>query len=167
MGIVAGLVVGFTLRAPQTATRTPVEAMDAASRDGAYLAKLDVENGRKPRFASGRWSSNSDRALFITAYEEGYQEASESRIGSEPKATANEKAGYRQGVADGAADQAASLPFRPDKTTLHYLKVGQDSIQSNDDEIKFRQEYRYAYINGYQQGYYSTEKAPEWAYYAQ
>ena len=167
MGLVAGLLIGITVHASRPATPTTSGAMDAASRDGSYLAKLDVENTRKPRLASGRWSSNSDRARFITGYEEGYQQAAEARIAGLPKADANEKAGYMQGLSDGAADQAASQPFRPDKAKLHYMSPAGGSFQSGEDEIKYRQEYRYAYLNGYQEGYYSQQKGSLWSYYAQ
>src|SRR6266852_6005515 len=108
LGLVAGLLIGITVRAPRSATPTRPGAMDAASRDGSYLARLDVENARKPRLASGRWSSNSDRARFITGYEEGYQQAAETHNADLPKADADEKSGYQQGLSDGATDQAAS-----------------------------------------------------------
>ena len=167
MGVIAGLVVGFTLRTPVQGTHATAEAMDAASRDGSYLAGLDVENARKPRLASGRWSSNSDRARFIAGYEEGYDQASDARFGGLPKADANEKAGYRQGLNDGAADSAGAQPFRPDKATLQYLRGADASLNGGENEVKYRQEYRYAYLNGYQEGYYSQQKAPLWSYYAQ
>src|SRR5258707_1250548 len=167
MGLVAGLLIGITLHAPHPLTPTTSSAMDAASRDGSYLARLDVENARKPRLASGRWSSNSDRARFITGYEEGYQQGVEARIADLPKADANEKAGYQQGLSDGATDQAASQPFRPDKAKLHYLNAAGRAFRSGEDEVKYRQEYRYAYLNGYQEGYYSQQKGSLWSYYAQ
>ena len=167
MGLVAGLLIGITLRAPHPSTPTTSSAMDAASRDGSYLARLDVENARKPRLASGRWSSNSDRARFITGYEEGYQQAAETHIADLPKADAHEKSGYQQGLSDGATDQAASQPFRPDKAKLHYLNAAEGAFRSGEDEVKYRQEYRYAYLNGYQEGYYSQQKVSLWSYYAQ
>jgi hypothetical protein len=167
MGLVAGLVLGFSLHTPSPALRTSTQAMDAASRDGSYQARLDIENGRKPRLAIGRWSTDEDRALFITGYEGGYQEAYKARIGGQPKADAAELAGYRQGLSDGRTDHAASQPFRPDKTNNYSLSVVQASLQGNQGEEKYRQEYRIAYVNGYQEGYYSQQKAPQWSYYAQ
>ena len=166
MGIAAVLVIGFSLQAPRPATRTTAEAMDAASRDGTYQARLDVESGRKPRLAIGRWSTDEDRALFISGYEEGYQEAFKTRIGGQPKADEAELAGYRQGLSDGGADQTASQPFRPEKAKNYYLNVVQGSLQGGQDEEKYRQEYRIAYVNGYQEGYYSQQKASLWSYYA-
>jgi hypothetical protein len=166
MGFAVGLLVGFTIHSPRPATNTTVEAMDAATRDGAYLAKLDVENGRKPRIAIGRWSSNEDRALFIDGYLEGYQEASETRAGERLKADTAELAAYQQGIADGAADQTASLPFRPEKTKYSYLKLTQASVQGEEDIAKYRQEDRFAYLNGYEKGYY-CQKTSLWSYYAQ
>jgi hypothetical protein len=154
------------MHSPRPATKATVQAMDAATRDGAYLAKLDVESGRKPRIAIGRWSRNDDRALFIDGYLEGYQEASEASNGQRLKADAAELAAYQQGIADGVADQAASMPFRPEKTKHSYLKLTQASVQGDEDIAKYRQEDRFAYLNGYEQGYY-CQKTSLWSYYAQ
>jgi hypothetical protein len=142
--------------------------MDAATRDGAFLAKLDVESGRKPRLAIGRWSTNGDRALFIDGYEAGYQQAIAARSQGRLKADAAERTAYQQGVADGTADQAASLPFRPEKTNSSYLKLTKTSSQRDGDIEKYREEDRFAYLNGYEQGYYAQEKKTTlWSYYAQ
>ncbi|PYX40513.1 MAG: hypothetical protein DMG81_06010, partial [Acidobacteria bacterium] len=55
-----------------------VRQADAAYRDGAYQAKMDVQSGRKPHFSSGRWSTDQDRASFIAGYEQGYKVQSRS-----------------------------------------------------------------------------------------
>jgi hypothetical protein len=167
MGFAVGLLVGFTIHTPRPAINATVQAMDAATRDGAYLAKLDVESGRKPRLAIGRWSSGEDRALFIDGYQEGYQETIAARSESRLKADAAECAAYHQGMADGAADQEASRPFRPEKTNRPYLKLAQTSLHQDGDIEKYRQEDRFAYLNGYEQGYYSRQKTSLWSYYAQ
>jgi hypothetical protein len=167
MGFAVGLLVGFTMHSPRTAANAVSEAMDAATRDGAFLAKLDVESGRKPRLSIGRWSTNGDRALFIDGYQTGYQQAIAARSQGRPKADATECAAYRQGVADGAADLAASLPFRPEKTNRSYLKLADTSLQHDGNVEKFREEDRFAYLNGYEQGYYSQQKTTLWSYYAQ
>src|ERR1700693_5344835 len=76
-----------------------VKQADAAYRDGAYQAKIDVDSGRKAHFSSGRWSTDQDRASFIAGYEQSYRELTEARSGKvEP--TAAELAGYRDGVLD-------------------------------------------------------------------
>jgi len=72
LGIVA--VSSHGLRGPFNARQA-----DAAYRDGAYQAKIDVENGRKAHFSSGRWSTDQDRASFIAGYEQSYKALSEAR----------------------------------------------------------------------------------------
>jgi hypothetical protein len=165
-GLAVGLVIGLFARTPQTANRNTSQSMDAAFRDGMYQASLDVENGRKPRLASGRWNTNADRAIFIVGYEQGYQEAAGTSEGKSPKADAPEVAGYLDGMADGATDGASSRSFRSEKTSS-YINARQDSLPSGADAAKFQQEYRNAYVNGYQQGYYTNQNASLWSYYSQ
>ena len=165
IGIAVGLVVGLSARSPQVDTHNR-QATDAAFRDGMFQAKLDVQSGRKPHVASGRWNTNADRALFIAGYQQGYREAFEAHAGREPKAAAAEVAGYWDGVLDGAAYRAASHSFQPEKTN-NYLNAGQDPLQEHEDSAKYQREYRHAYLNGYQQGYYSQEKLSKWSYYSQ
>ena len=50
-----------------------VKQADAAYRDGAYQAKIDVDRGRKAHVSSGRWSTDQDRASFIAGYEESFR----------------------------------------------------------------------------------------------
>jgi hypothetical protein len=47
---------------------------DAAYRDGAYLAKLDVEQGRSAHVLSGRWVRREDKASFSAGYRQAYEE---------------------------------------------------------------------------------------------
>jgi len=44
----------------------------AAFRDGLYLGKLDLEDGRAPHIAVGRWSKGSDRVSFAAGYDQAY-----------------------------------------------------------------------------------------------
>jgi hypothetical protein len=66
---------------PKIAPSNASQAIDAAFRDGRFLARLDAQNRRKTRIASGRWGTNRDRALFITGYQQGYREFSEAHSG--------------------------------------------------------------------------------------
>ena len=164
IGVAVGLVVGFSVRGPQASSANR-QAVDAAFRDGMFQAKLDVESGRKPHVACGRWNSNADRALFIAGYQQGYREAFEAHAGKLPKPAAAEVAGYRDGLLDGVAHLIASHSFQPEKTD-NYLNAGQGSLQP-EDVAKYQREYRHAYLNGYQQGYYSQETSSQWSYYSQ
>ncbi|MGC2196004.1 MAG: hypothetical protein WA628_15110 [Terriglobales bacterium] len=133
-----------------------VKQADAAYRDGAYQAKIDVDSGRKPHFSSGRWSTDQDRASFIAGYEQSYRTLAEARSGKlEP--TAPELAGHRDGVLDGARHRRASQPFQVSKTE-NYRKAGgyADANTSSDQQY-----YRDAYSNGYQEGYYLPQESAE------
>lgn len=163
-GLVLGLVIGMFARTPEAARGNAAQVLDAAFRDGVYVAKLDAESGRRPHLMSGRWSANADRAMFIVGYEQSYQESALAQ-GKSPKADAAEVAGYLDGMADGAADGASSRAFRSDKTA-HYQDARQDSAPSTADTAKFQQDYRGAYANGYQQGYYANQSASVWSYYS-
>lgn len=131
-----------------------VKQADAAFRDGAYQAKIDVESGRKPHFSCGRWSTDQDRASFIAGYEQSYKTLARS---SKVEPTASELAGYRDGVADGARHRRASQPFQVSKTE-NYRKAGgyADASASSD-----RHYYLDSYSNGYQEGYYLPQESAE------
>ena len=131
-----------------------VKQADAAYRDGAYQAKIDVESGRKAHFSCGRWSTDQDRASFIAGYEQSYRTLARS---GKMEPSASELAGYRDGVADGARHRLASQPFRVSKTE-NYRKAGgySDAGASSD-----RQFYLDAYSNGYQEGYYLPQESAE------
>jgi hypothetical protein len=152
-------------RTPEATSRNTSQMVDAAFRDGVFLAKLDAQNGRKPHLMSGRWSANADRAMFIVGYEQTYQESAGAREGKSAKADAAEVAGYLDGMADGASDGAASHTFRSEKTA-NYLNARHESAPTAADLAKFQEEYRGAYANGYQQGYYANQNASLWSYYA-
>lgn len=133
-----------------------VRLADAAYRDGAYQAKIDVENGRKAHFSSGRWSTDQDRASFIAGYEQSYKALAEARSGKVEPA-ASELAGYRDGVLDGARHRRASQPFQVSKTD-NYRKAGGYAEGNPGSD---RQYYRDAYSNGYQEGYYLPQESAD------
>jgi hypothetical protein len=164
IGIAVGMVVGLSVRSP-VADIQKRQPNDAAFRDGIFQAKLDVQSGRKPHLASGRWNTNADRALFVAGYQQGYREAFEAHAGRLPKPAAAEVAGYWDGMSDGAEHHAASRSFQPEKTN-NYLNAGQDSLVERKDVAEYQREYRHAYLNGYQQGYYTQETSSSWSYYS-
>jgi hypothetical protein len=119
---------------------------DAAYRDGAYQAKIDVSERRKPHLACGRWSSDQDRASFIQGYEQTYRELAEARSPKLGTFTPAELTGFRHGVLDGLRHRKAAQPFQVSKTENY-----------RNADLGYRQ----AYSNGYQQGYYSQPDAAD------
>lgn len=132
---------------------------DAAFRDGLFLARLDAEHGRKPHLTSGRWSTDADRRSFVSAYLQAYREmqggAASEQLGSSPPAA---QRGYRDGITDGLQQRYRFGSFRANATEK-YQKADRGYSDSNGDLNEYKQAYREAYCNGYQQAYYSeTEK---------
>lgn len=52
----------------------------AAFRDGLYLGKLDAEQGRAEKIASGRWVQVRDRESFVSGYRQAYAEETTARL---------------------------------------------------------------------------------------
>ena len=75
------LSVGLTLlgegamRAPKTSTDDTAHLTNAAFRDGNYMAKLDLKNGRQPHLSLGRWSAEQDRIAYVAGYQQAYPQA--------------------------------------------------------------------------------------------
>jgi hypothetical protein len=146
--------VGLTAMSSRGVRETlNVKQADAAYRDGAYQAKIDVDKGRKAHFSSGRWNTDRDRASFIAGYEQSYKALVEA---SKAELSAPELAGYRDGVMDGARHRRASQPFQVSKTE-NYRKAGGYQANAGVDQ----QDYRDAYSNGYQEGYYIPQESAE------
>lgn len=59
------------------------QAGNAAFRDGLHLGKFDAQSGRSRHLSVGRWSSEADRAWFVTGYQAGYQQANAANIAEE------------------------------------------------------------------------------------
>jgi hypothetical protein len=145
LGVAIIVLVGALRHWPQTVTPDAARHANAAFRDGLFQARLDVQNGRKARIASGRWSTDQDRASFVAGYEQTYRELSDARSAKPAAPTATELAGYRDGKLDGTRDRKTAQLFQMNKTE-NYRKADQD--------------YRAAYSTGYQVAYYAgTESA--------
>lgn len=134
-------VMGISSRGWQRAVNA--RQADAAYRDGCFQAKIDVERGRKPHFSTGRWNSDQDRASFIAGYEQTYRDLADARSPKLAEPTAAELMGFRDGAADGARDRRAAQPFQVNRTD-NYRKADRAA------------DYRDAYSNGYQEGYYTS-----------
>ena len=156
LALVAVLSVGVGLMARSShivRKASNIKQADAAYQDGAYLAKIDVEHGRKAHFSSGRWSTDQDRASFIAGYQHSYKKLMEA---SKLELSVSELAGYRDGVMDGARHRRAAQPFQVSKTE-NYRKAGGFQATTGLDQ----QDYRAAYSNGYQEGYYLPQESAE------
>lgn len=150
------LLVGLSARGPKISASTANQAVDAAYRDGVFEAKLDFQNGRRPRLMSSRWNTDADRALFIAGYQRGYRELSEVYSKELARLSAAEVAGYWDGILDGARHRLASRAFQVDKTE-NFIRAGQGFREMSGDPEKYARYYRQAYANGYQQGYYGQQ----------
>ena len=76
----------------------------------------------------------------------------------EPNAA--ELAGYRDGMLDGARHRRASQPLQIN-TTDNYRNAGHGYLEVNSDPEKYQHDYRLAYSNSYQEGYYSQPEQEE------
>jgi len=157
----AGLLVGKSNHKPRLAAISASQTANAAFRDGLYQAKLDVEEGRKPRPAIGRWSNEEARVLFIAGYQRGYREYAEAALGglNGPSVAELAATGYRDGMVDGSWHRTASQPFQADQTT-NYRTAGMAYLEASTDREEYKRFYREGYVNGYQQAYYAKTEAP-------
>jgi hypothetical protein len=159
LGIVVGLLAGEAPRMPRTAVNSARET-DAAFCDGEFEAKLDVDNGRKPRIQSERWMRDGDRALFIAGYQQAYRQLAANRPERIKPLNAAELAGYRDGMRDGERQRKAMQPSRVTRTEL-FLNAGQVSTKAEVVSESYKRDYRLGYANGYQVGYYSKAEKEE------
>lgn len=159
LGFAAGLIVGKANRGPGLPTVGAAQSADAAFRDGLYQAKLDVEEGRKPHPAIGRWSSAEARASFLAGYRAGYRPSSEAALGrvTGPSVAELAAAGYRDGMLDGGWHRAASQPFQAEQTT-NYQTAGTVYLGTTAMPDEFKHFYREGYMNGYQHAYFVQTK---------
>ena len=137
---------GFALSSRALHEATNSKQIDAAYRDGSFLAELDVAGGRKAHLSSGRWNFDEDRSSFIAGYNQTYRGLSAKRSHKTAELTSAELAGYRDGILDGLRHRKTAQPFQVSKTDK-YRTAGRD--------------YREAYSNGYQEGYYSKLEAAD------
>jgi hypothetical protein len=139
---------------------------DAAFRDGLFLPQLDAKHGRKPHLTSGRWSTDADRRSFVSAYLQAYREmqtgAASEQLGSSHQAA---QRGYRDGITDGLQQRDRVGSFRANATEK-YQKADRGYSDSNGGLNEYKQAYREAYCNGYQQAYYSETENIEAAVFS-
>jgi hypothetical protein len=132
--------------------------IDAPFRDGLFLGRRDVDAGRKQRLLTGRWSDGSDRRRFVSGYLQAYREKY-GPVGSEEFGSSQpvEQAGYRDGRADGFKDRLESKQFRP-SATANYTKAECLCPADGGDLNHYKQSYRDAYSDGYQQAFYAESE---------
>src|SRR5689334_2856827 len=132
------LVGGVAAHIPQIATSRG-SATNAAFRDGMFMARYDIEQGRKLHLSSGRWSSDADRASFIAGYNQVLHENHPELLA---ELTTTEVAAYRDGVNDGVSHRKSAQPFQAER---------------NETYRHANREQRQAYSTGYQLGYYTQQ----------
>jgi hypothetical protein len=155
----SGMLVEGTAHKPKLAASDVSQEVDAAFRDGMYQAKLDVQEGRRPRFSVGRWNTETDRALYIAGYQKGYREFSGTSTGKVKGISIAELAatGYRDGMLDGARDRLGAQPFQAEQSA-NYRDAWMVYLDTNADGELYKRYYRAGYSNGYQQAYYTQGK---------
>jgi hypothetical protein len=109
-----------------------------------YLAKLDAESGRRPHLMATRWTNSSDRSAFLAGYESVYGRVGNAYATDPQGNSNNELIGFHDGVSDGMQQRQSSRPFQIDKTE-NYRRADRG------------EEYRQAYVNGYQQAFYGEQ----------
>lgn len=155
LSFAAGLLVGGTKQKESLPVVQPAQAVDAAFRDGFYLAKLDAAEGRKPHPAIGRWNTTEDRASFFAGYQKGYRASAET-VGSRiegPSVAELIAAGYRDGMRDGRRHRVASQPFQADQTP-NYRQAGAVYLGASPEPDQYQYFYREAYVNGYRHAFF-------------
>jgi hypothetical protein len=134
--------------------------MDAAFRDGLFLGRLDAEQGRKPQLSTGRWSTDSDRRLFVSGYVQAYGEVFRAAE-DEPHAwQLAEQRGYRDGITDGVKQRRGSNRFQA-SASENYARADRGFSSRMGELTQYKQLYREAYCTGYQRGYYRNEEKIE------
>jgi hypothetical protein len=82
--VLALMLVAVAVHYSRSDVGGPTGPTDAAFRDGLFLGRQDAEHGRKPHLSTGRWSADSDRRLFVSAYLQAYGEMF-GASGNEPR----------------------------------------------------------------------------------
>jgi hypothetical protein len=106
--------------------------MTAAFRDGMYLAKLAVQEGRAPHVSPARWAAEADRHAFTAGYERGYA----ANVAESAKVEATDGA-LRDGLYLGAMDARQGKQ--------RHIASGRWATS------KDRSSFVYGYIRGYQE----------------
>lgn len=152
------LLAAGTVRRSGRASDHADARMDAAFRDGLFLGRRDADAGRKQHLITGRWGDDADRRLFVSGYLQAYREkygpAGAEEFGSSLPV---ERAGYRDGRNDGFKDRFEGRPFRAGRTDNY--KTAECICPADGDDLKqYKESYRSAYSDGYQQAYYTESQ---------
>jgi ABC-type antimicrobial peptide transport system permease subunit len=81
--LMLGIAIGAGASTMMSSVRANVQntkvnqQINAAYRDGLFLGRLDVNQGRTAHVCVGRWSAASDRNSFVAGYEAGYAKAAD------------------------------------------------------------------------------------------
>jgi hypothetical protein len=154
VGVTAALVSTVGIRGPHFPANSVTTKTDGAFRDGLFLGRFDVEHGRKLRLTSGRWSTDADRQLFVTAYLQAYRNTLGGPTSDEGAGEPAAEKGYRDGIVDGFEQRASSGTFQMNSTE-NYRQANHGYSESVGELIRYQAAYREAYCNGYQEAYYA------------
>ena len=83
----AGAIAWSSSHNPEDSNASTQE-VSAAFRDGLYSGRRDAKRGIAPHVATGRWSTEGDRASFASGYKKGYDESAATQstpVDSAPK----------------------------------------------------------------------------------
>jgi hypothetical protein len=131
--------------------------MDAAFRDGLFLGRLDAEQGRKPQLSAGRWSTDSDRRLFVSGYVQAYGEMFRAAE-DEPHAwQLAEQRGYRDGITDGVKQRRGSKRFQA-SASENYARADRGFSSRMGELTQHKQLYREAYCTDISGGTIATRR---------
>ncbi len=134
----------FTVSEERGLANASAQQNGAAFRDGMYLAKLDAESGRKPHLIASRWTNSSDRSAFLAGYESVYGRVGNAYATDTTGNSNSQLVGFHDGISDGMQQRQSSRRFQVDKT-------------ENFRRADRGEEYRQAYVNGYQQAFYGQQ----------
>jgi hypothetical protein len=128
----------------------------AAFRDGMYLGKLDLENHRKPHLIASRWTDQADRTAFLAGYESAYGNVINAYGVNTAADSKAEIMGFHDGISDGLQHRQAAKQFQVIKTE-NYRRADRGLTMGPVNAGNYQQNYRAAYVNGYQQAFYGQQ----------
>lgn len=146
------LVLGLAVWAPMSGAPNDAQNIlsadegSAAYRDGLFYGQLNATRGGKLHLSSARWSRDSDRRAYVSGYMRGYVGSG----GSVVVVQGAEKAGYHDGMEDGALHRDSGQGF-------HLTR----KLRPAPAEAASEFAYRAAYSSGYQLAYYGNQDATD------
>jgi len=146
----AAFILGLLLSPQLMGPAGDPRRADAAFSDGVFQATLDLQSGRRPHIASGRWSAEQDRLSFAKGYEQRWREFFKNDSSVMPNVDDAQLTGYWDGIVEGAQDGKSSRPFQVAGANKDQAALSVHGGSYNDSE---KQHYLNGYAAGYKAGY--------------